>query len=57
MNEDICPYCDGSGERNPFSGERCLMCDGNGWIEEPELTDEERMSEQEHWDQFYDAGY
>lgn len=40
MSGDICYYCDGTRERNPFSGERCLYCGGSGWIEDEDPDDE-----------------
>ena len=29
---DICPHCDGPGERDFLSGARCYECDGAGWL-------------------------
>lgn len=40
MIGDICYACDGTGKRNPFSGERCYECNGTGWREEPDPDDE-----------------
>lgn len=40
MSEDICYACDGTGERNPFSGERCRECGGTGWREDYDPDDE-----------------
>lgn len=34
---DICPICDGSGKRNPVSGEKCFECNGTGIRDEDEL--------------------
>lgn len=42
---DICWSCDGSGKRNPVSGERCLVCDGTGVIEEDDLSEEDYAEE------------
>lgn len=35
---DICQMCDGSGLRNPISGEKCFECNGTGIVE---IVDEE----------------
>lgn len=49
--DDLCYYCDGTGERDFLSGAKCYECNGTGWIEEkPELSDEER----DQLDEFYD---
>jgi len=40
---DICPHCDGTGERDFLSGARCFECGGSGIIEgldEDEIYDE-----------------
>lgn len=34
MSYDICPYCDGSGERDWLSGASCYYCHGKGVIED-----------------------
>lgn len=36
---DICPNCDGTGERDFLSGARCLYCNGTGIIEEKDDED------------------
>lgn len=34
MMFDICPNCNGTGERDFLSGARCYYCDGTGTIED-----------------------
>lgn len=29
---DLCPECDGTGERDTWSGARCHECNGKGWV-------------------------
>lgn len=53
MNDDICWACDGTGERDWLSGARCYDCGGTGWIEDRELTDEERDELEDFWQDFY----
>lgn len=45
MSFDICPYCDGTGERDFLSGARCYYCNGTGMIPD-EDPDEEYLDEQ-----------
>lgn len=33
---DICPACDGTGEQDPVSEWHCIVCNGTGWVDEPE---------------------
>lgn len=40
MSGDICPYCDGTGERDFLSGARCYECNGTGWIWDRDPDDE-----------------
>lgn len=37
---DICPRCDGTGERDFLSGARCYECNGTGWIEERDYDED-----------------
>lgn len=53
MSGDICPHCDGTGERDPFSGARCYECNGTGWREDEEWTDEDS----ELWEGFHEDFY
>lgn len=39
MDGDICPACDGTGERDFLSGARCYECNGTGWREYPDDDD------------------
>jgi len=39
MGFEICPYCDGSGERNFLSGAKCYECNGTGVIEDADPDD------------------
>ena len=48
---DICPICDGSGKRDPISGEKCQECNGTGIVEDDIYFDED--DDEDH----YDAGY
>jgi RecJ-like exonuclease len=41
MGFDICPICDGSGERDFLSGAKCYECNGRGVIEDSDPDDEE----------------
>ena len=41
MSFDLCPICDGSGERDGFSGARCRECNGLGMIEDKDPDEEE----------------
>lgn len=36
---DICPICDGTGKRNPVSGEICITCNGTGIVEDKDEDD------------------
>ena len=38
---DICPHCDGSGERDFLSGAKCYECDGTGWKEDSDPDEDE----------------
>ena len=38
--EDICYFCDGTGERDFLSGATCHVCHGSGWIPDAEEPDE-----------------
>jgi DnaJ-class molecular chaperone len=38
---DICPHCDGTGERDFLSGAKCYECNGTGIREETDPDDEE----------------
>lgn len=40
MSFDICPHCDGTGERDFLSGARCYECGGTGMIEDRDPDDE-----------------
>ena len=44
---DICPHCDGTGERCILSGAKCYHCDGSGIREEPDFEDDEPFDEDE----------
>lgn len=50
---DFCYHCDGTGERDFLSGARCYECNGTGWVEDRELTDAERDSIEDFWEEFY----
>lgn len=50
MTGDICPRCEGTGERDFLSGARCYECNGTGWREDPEPEDEDDYDP----DEFYD---
>ena len=45
MTFDICPICDGSGERDFLSGAKCYECNGLGVIEDSDPDDEEYEDE------------
>lgn len=44
---DICPYCNGTGERG-FPGARCYHCNGSGIISDPD-PDEEEYEDDPPW--------
>ena len=39
MGFDICPICDGSGERDFLSGAKCYECNGRGIIEDADYDE------------------
>lgn len=41
MTFDICPICDGTGERDTFSGAKCYECNGTGFCQDVDPDDEE----------------
>jgi len=45
MTFDICPHCDGSGERCILSGAKCYECNGTGVIEDCDPDEEEFLDE------------
>lgn len=46
MGFDICPHCDGSGERDFLSGARCYECNGRGVIEDEDPDDDEPFEDE-----------
>ena len=41
MSFDICPMCEGSGERDFLSGAKCYECNGLGVLQDTDPDDEE----------------
>ncbi len=51
MSFDLCPVCDGSGERDCLSGAKCYECNGTGFVLDVDPDDEEFDDEE------YDPDY
>ena len=41
MSFDICPICDGTGERDWLSGAKCYECNGLGYVEDSDPDDDD----------------
>lgn len=48
MSFDICPICDGTGERDFLSGAKCYECNGTGVVSDVDPDDEEYDDEEFH---------